>query len=639
MPTLTRRFFVATPLESRMTSDAFNAHYERIVESNQIKKGNMAEKQKSIQFAGSLKTKDVDGERRIVFVASSSTIDRDYERVDVPSLRLPLKAGGEIRVSQIGENGVEGVDIPLMLNHSGDIRDVIGSVRKAWFENGELVFEAGISSRGIAQEVLTLIDEGHLSNAFSITMIDFDFDYDTETIKNAEVIEVSVVYRGSNKDARLLAVKSLLGGETMDETEKVDVVAEDKTEEAVETPVVEETEAPVAEVEESANEEAETVADEKEETEDGEKAVEAETEPEKVEEPVEEITDNKETEMEKEIAKDLVVEKATPVQTAKSNDYLKSKQALVDFKNIVLKHHRGSNEAIMKEWCKNLESKAISGDAILPDRIEQIFFKTWVDKTEILNTFRMLGVRAGAVYAMTASQNGTALTHTKGNAKANQSIEDFRRDLKAIGIYKKLPIDLQDLFDDQTGELLAFRVEELAGRVGHAIVVGAIVGGYKDQNGRGLWSMVDDLDGSVESDPDDFGASVATVVEAGASDSEIAKAIKTCGAVKGSRRILIVKEGWMTNARIELIGMNYPVADIAEFVGADEIHELAEMSNSGYDMIAYSRDSYVLCGEQSASVRTDFDLTYNQDIMLVERYVAGSMTGYKNLAGYPASES
>ena len=85
--------------------------------------------------------------------------------------------------------------------------------------------------------------------------------------------------------------------------------------------------------------------------------------------------------------------------------------------------------------------------------------------------------------------------------------------------------------------------------------------------------------------------------------------------------------------------MNYPVADLAEFVGADEIHELEEMGNSGYDMIAYSRDSYVIAGEANATVRTDFDLSKNQDVMLVERYVGGSMTGYKNLAGYPATES
>jgi flagellar biosynthesis GTPase FlhF len=594
----------------------------------------MTEKQKSIRFNATVKTKDVDGERRIVFVASSGSVDRDYERVDVPSLRLPLKAGGEIQVSQIGSEGVEGVDIPLMLNHSGDIRDVIGSVRKAWFENGELIFEAGISSRGIAQEILTLIDEGHLSNAFSITMIDFDFDYDTETIRNAEVIEVSVVYRGSNKDARLLAVKSLLGGEQMEEAEKVEAPIEAETVETVEEPVGE---APVEQVEESANEaEAET---EKEEAEAEEPVDETATEQEQPAEPTaQEEPKEKEQEMEKEIAQDAVVAKATPVQTAKSeSNYLASKKALADFKNIVLSHHRGDNASIMKAWMSHISSKAISGDAVLPTRIEQIFFKTWTDKAEILNTFRTLGVRAGAVYAMKATSNGTALAHEKGETKLNQEIEAVRRDLKSLGIYKKLPIDLQDLFDDETGELLAFRVEELAGRVAHAIVVGAIVGGYADNNGRGLFSMKGDLDGASASPADDFGSAVATVIPNSNTDSDIAKAIKTCGAVKGDRRILIVPAGWMTTARIALIGMNYPVADLAEFVGADEIHELDEMTGSGYDMIAYARDSYVLAGEANASVRTDFDLDKNQDVMLVERYVGGSMTGYKNLAGYASA--
>ena len=594
----------------------------------------MTEKQKSIRFNATVRTKDVDGERRIVFVASSGSVDRDYERVDVPSLRLPLKAGGEIQVSQIGSEGVEGVDIPLMLNHSGDIRDVIGSVRKAWFENGELIFEAGISSRGIAQEILTLIDEGHLSNAFSITMIDFDFDYDTETIRNAEVIEVSVVYRGSNKDARLLAVKALLGGEQMEEAEKVEAPIEAETVETVEEPVGE---APVEQVEESANEaEAET---EKEEAEAEEPVDETATEQEQPAEPTaQEEPKEKEQEMEKEIAQDAVVAKATPVQTAKSEgNYLASKKALADFKNIVLSHHRGDNASIMKAWMSHISSKAISGDAILPTRIEQIFFKTWTDKAEILNTFRTLGVRAGAVYAMKATSNGTALAHEKGATKLNQELEAVRRDLKGLGIYKKLPIDLQDLFDDETGELLAFRVEEVAGRVAHAIVVGAIVGGYADNNGRGLFSMKGDLDGASASPADDFGSAVATVIPNSNTDSDIAKAIKTCGAVKGGRRILIVPDGWMTTARIALIGMNYPVADLAEFVGADEIHELDEMTGSGYDMIAYARDSYVLAGEANASVRTDFDLDKNQDVMLVERYVGGSMTGYKNLAGYASA--
>jgi len=174
----------------------------------------MTIKQKIVSVTGKLSTKSVDGERRIVFVASSNNEDRHYEHVDVASLRLPLKGGGDITVSAIPSEGVsEVIDIPLMLNHSGDVRDVIGSIRAAYFSNNELTFEAGISKREIAQEMLTLLEEGHLSNAFSITMIDYDYNIDSETISKAEVIEVSLVYRGSNKEARLLAIKSLLGDE------------------------------------------------------------------------------------------------------------------------------------------------------------------------------------------------------------------------------------------------------------------------------------------------------------------------------------------------------------------------------------------------------------------------------------------
>lgn len=601
-------------------------------------KGFMAEemKTKSLSFSNVKAKEASDGERRIQFVASSNQEDRHGERVDVASLRLPLKSGGEITVSQIGEDGVEGVDVPLMLNHSFDVKDVIGSVRKAFYTDGELVFEAGFSKGEIAQNILTLLEEGHLSNAFSITMSDFDYDPETAVISNAEVIEVSVVFRGANKEARLLAIKDLLGGENMEEAEKVEV--EQTEAETVEEPVVEEAEAET-EAEESSDKEPETAEETVDEGETAEKDAEPVEETEET--PSEEITEEKEEpEMDKEIAKDLVAPKATPVQAVKSSNYLESKQALKDFKNIVMKNHRGTNDQIMKAWMENLKSKAISGDQILPARIEQIFFKTWVDKAEILNTFRQLGARSGAVYAMKASAYGTAQAHEKGETKVNQELEAIRRDLKGLGIYKKLPIDLQDLFDDETGELLAFRVEELAGRVAHAIVVGAIVGGYIDANGRGLFSMAGDLTNTAESGATgDFAKAVATVVEADASDTDLAKAIKTVGAVKGNRRILIAGEGWMTNARIALIGMNYPVADIAEFVGADEIHELEEMSASGYDLIAYARDSYVLAGERNATVRTDFDLSTNQDVMLVERYVAGSITGYKNLAGYPTAES
>lgn len=569
------------------------------------------------------------GERRITFVASSNGLDRHDERVDVKSLRLPLKSGGYVVVGEIPTTGVSGVDIPLMLNHSADVVDVIGSVRKAFYIDDELVFEAGISKREIAQEVLMLMEEEHLSNAFSITMT--DFAYEDNTIYDAEVIEVSVVFRGANKEARLLAIKSLLGGDMPEEktAEVVEPTVEVEQTEAVEEPTEEKAEPVEAEaVAEKSVEQAEKVEEEKTE------------EPEKVEEVAQENTNNEET-MEKEIAKEAIV---APVAKAVASDnkYLESKKALADFKNVIVKHHRGSNEQIMKEWTGILKEKGITGDAIMPSRIENIFFKAWADNTGIVGTFRQLSVKNASVYAMAGNTNPNAKGHIKGAQKADQTIEAFRRDIKALCIYKKLPIDLQDLFDDETGELLAFRVEELADRILHAIAVGAITGSTTEtyiSGGRGLNPMKTDLDNVAT---DDYARAVATVVAKDANDTILDKAIKTLGAVKseeGRRKVLIVPEGFRTQvALLKNASGYYMVGDPEAFLNA-RIFELSEVSGSGYDMYAYVEDySYVLCGEQNASTRTDFDLTTNQDIMLQERYVGGSAHGYKAIAGYASGE-
>lgn len=598
-------------------------------------------KQKIVSVSGRLSTKSVDGERRIVFVASSNNEDRHYEHVDVASLRLPLKGGGDITVSAIPEEGIsEVIDIPLMLNHSGDVRDVIGSIRAAYFSNNELTFEAGISKREIAQDMLTLLEEGHLSNAFSITMIDYDYNFDSETISKAEVIEVSLVYRGSNKEARLLAIKSLLGGQ-MPKTKQNDnfgdangdgkdhtVNPETPVEPANEVPETPEATAnPAGESEVPENPETPETPEEKPEGEAPQETPETNTNPEE------------EETMNKQIAKDGVVAKgAMPSQPTVVNNYLKTKAALADFKNIVLKNHRGSNEQIMREWVENLKVKGVTGDAIMPASIENIFFNAWVDNPGILATFRTINVKNASVYAMSTSD--TAKGHKKGEIKADQTLSAVRRDLKGLGIYKKLPIDLQDLYDDETGELLAFRVEELAARVANAIAIGALIGqGSGDeatkQGNRGLYPMLNDINANSG-----FGGSVATKVTGEAGDGSYELAVRALGAVKDENhagKILVVPTGFSTALKLakgQDGHLMFPAgSDIAALLGAKQIFEIDELVGKDVKAIAYANQSYVLVGEPTATVRTDFDMSKNQDIMLTERYVGGSAQGYKTVAG------
>lgn len=590
-------------------------------------------------------------ERTITFVASSAEQDRHYEKVDTASLRLPLKGGGEIVAGDIKADGVDNVDIPLMLNHSFDVKDVIGSVRRAYFKDGELIFEAGISKREEAQEILQLIEEGHLDNAFSITMADFDYNQDSGEISNAEIIEVSVVFRGANKEARLLAVKSVEGIELVERNEdgsfkaivdgkevtlKADEATEAEVEEATEEQAEEEEKSePEAEAENATETEGESVAEEEEKSEESE----AET--------TEEST-KEESEMDKEIAKEAIATPAVAVK-ATSENYLASKDYMNVFKKAIIDTKGQSAEATKAVLKAHLTSKGITGDAILPTEIASIFFKTWEDKGSILSTFRNINAPAAALYAFGGEGEGIrAKGHKKGDQKAVQTVTSTRRDLKQKLVYKRQDYDLQDILDDTTGELLRFRVEELGARVANEIALGAILGDGRTQpesgadyrvfdGTRGLWSMAADIAGNTA-----YQNAVANAVTYSATDNifdKIKKTLAQVRAINGGRKVVVVAPGVLTDFEISKtesgVYLIAPGTSASALFPNTVIFEMDEMVGADYDVIAYADQGYALFSTNEM-VRTAFDLDYNTDAMLVERSVAGSLYGNRVAAGYNA---
>ncbi len=602
------------------------------------------------------KVADVEGERRVTFVASTDSEDRDYERVMIETFRLPKKGGGEIRVSDIPEGGTDEADIPLLTDHDLFAVDkVIGSVRRAYFTDGELIFEAGISSREYAQDVFKLIDEGHLDNAFSISFRDFNYNPDNGEIRNGEIIEVSLVTRGSNKDARVLEVKGLKEGEEVEEPTTTPA-EEVKKEEVVEAPA-ETTEPVEAEPVEEKTEESEAEAPaeaEEEAVEADEEAKEEKAEAELVEETneSEEESEGKENEMDaKSIAQTQVAEPAQAIKEV-ATDYLKSKSATKDFIALTVEMKGQSPDTIVKAWKKNLESKGITGDAIMPAQLENIFFKAWYDQTGVLSTFRNIRTNASAMYAFEGGEGeyGRAHGHKKGDTKLGQTVTTARRDLKQKVVYKMLAIDLQDLLDDQTGELNAFRAEELAGRVADEIARGAIIGDgrtapesgadYRVFDGtRGLFSMVADLNAGSG-----YGTLVATKLTAVAGDNLYDKIVKALGNVReinGQGKVVVVPTGSIATLKIAKNNNGsylFPVgANIEDAIDA-RIFEMDGIEEAGFDVIAYANQGYGLYATNDM-VRTSFDLSTNSDAMLVERSVAGSAYGYKAVAGYPHTAS
>ena len=316
---------------------------------------------------------------------------------------------------------------------------------------------------------------------------------------------------------------------------------------------------------------------------------------------------------------------------------------------------RTDKAGVIKAMNEYKAANAITGSAILPDQIASTFFKGWLDN-ENNNWARFMNSRAGSVYAATTSN--TALGHLKGEDKDEQTVALTRRDLKAVALYKKLVIDRQDLFDDESGNLVKFRAEELASRIANQLLVAALIGGTEEGSvggtggggTRGLFGIIPDAAAGSG-----YGSIVASEVAGTDGESAYASAVRTIGAVARTASGNVTSSGrissgitlfvpyssdgnsWVTNFLLttnENGGYLFPSGtDLEAILRVDNIIEVPELETSG-SIIAVADGAYQLYGENSPEMYPFFDTTDNTDKLLAEQFVAGSLAGYKQAAVY-----
>nr|DAP76154.1 MAG TPA: major capsid protein [Caudoviricetes sp.] len=537
-------------------------------------------------------------ERKIRFVASSVNEDRHYEKVDVASLRLPLKQGGEIRAGAIPTEGVNDlVDIPLILNHSGDVRDTIGSVRSAFYENGELIFEAGISKREIAQEMLLLLEEGHLSNAFSITMSDFDYNFESETISNAEIIEVSLVFRGANREARLLAVKSLKGDEMSQEKETPEVLKKEAT-----TTVY-----------------PEVVADDEPEVEQAENSTENNN-----------YNEEKEEEMNKEIAKDAI--SAMPSQVSKATtDYLNTKGAVVDFANVLQDNAGASSEDVKKAWSAKVASKGITNvEQLLPGALVSAISDGIEKAGTIWNVVNKTGLTVRRIDAETAGAR--AQGHKRGTTKKEMSLTFTDRVIRAGYIYDYITLNKEDIRENQdTGALVKFVLETLPKRIITEIERAIVLGDGRTAGG-------DDVIESFVSILKDAKSGTFATEYTPAKDEPLYKSIiKAAAQIEAEGPIYaVLSKSAKADLKLSETKNGALVLPLGgDLAGTFELKEIFTPSwfnktnAAGYQAVLFVGDAYETVGDNSIEAFTNFSLSQNKQEYLQEIYAGGALTKVK----------
>ena len=560
----------------------------------------LAGKIKLVEQDVEIKSDKNSDERQIIFVASDNTTDRADEVVEIASFLLPTKTGGLVKVADLTlGNGID-IDVPLLTDHDGfSVDKVIGSVRKAEFIDGKLVFTAGISRRQYAQDLLTLLTEGHLHNAFSIGWRGGTYEPSTRSYQEGEIIEVSLVTRGCNRDASLIEVKASNKGKekiAMDDNKKAAAA------EPAENTGVNETNVSQNETEPSGTNVLETPATETAEPNDSNET---------------NVSQNESKERKsmgathKKIAVSQIEAPSQKV-AVKSNakTWLDSREANHEFAKFIAENYGKSNAAVLKAWAEKVREKGITGDTILPTTIEQTFFKVWQNESGILAYLRPARLLQGSAYAFLTKSR--AFGHKKGEKKDDVSFETVRRDYKAKIAFAKMPIDLQDLIDDTTGELTILRSELLADLLYTEIARAVLIGDGRDEadedfsshdhrlfdGTRGLWPMLGDIENSAKE------ATVPT----------------------GFITSMMLKKDNTANY------MFAPGSDFAQLLKC-KIFEFEFMNEAKIDAIAFNAGSY-LFPTGNDMLRSVFDTDYNTDVLLHEKPVAGTLFGRKVCAGY-----
>lgn len=525
----------------------------------------------------------------ITFIAARSVKNLNGWTYEVSTLQAQDNTGEYHSLT----NDVQEVSIPLMTDHDGSIKSKIGTIDSARIVTTDGVDHAEMHAKFFsseeAQQVRQRILDGELTDV-SITTdwgSGYSEDDDDDTLKNAHIIEVSVVYAGAEPKAKILAKNSVEKEEVIEEVEELE------TDDEEETPEVE----AEAEAEDEVKEEAQA------EPESEEEQINEEEEAEMPTQPTNETTER-------------VADKAMVLNAL-------AKLA----ENGVI---RKMNRSQVIEAIKN-EVNLVDADGdpyVVPDAIfTEILAVT--RPTDILETFDTIPVKRFTLMSEVPSEADLARAGrwSKGELKAIQESDLEAQKFATQFLYKLQEISYEDLQEDFGDLLYAFIRRELPQKVSEEEERAFIVGDGRATNAPRHISSIVSLDAAAED-----ATNVHVAEYDGSGDSSVLEAILkgmellnedgtrhmvANGVTLGSLR----RDGLTTPA-----GLPFTNATVADALDVSGLYKRSYVANN---VVYVWTQGYVkrLTGGNSGETIEQYDIDYNNRKIEFIRPVGGGATG------------
>lgn len=559
----------------------------------------------------------------LTFLANSGTRMTNGYTVDLATLQAPVNDGQLKLVADLTES--DRLTLPLLLDHMPSITAQVGIVERLWIDDDGLMAQARLSDNEQGRNVQQLASEGMLTNSFSIT-IDFDDEPDENgVIHNAELVEISVVYRGADSKAVFRSLNNIEG--------KIMELKNNLTKDEAQALIDELTDA---------------INNVTEENDDG-------TPP---EEPVQsnEAENSKEGETTVSNGRtNIIINSAGGARQslAKTSDplkdWLKSEDATKAYEQALWRTDNQGVQGFKNAWREELARHAYADNSSIDEASVGKLVPTSVitEIEDVLNKasdlwplYRKLDVDSFTVGAQLAGLTDDTRAHgykvaDYGTSKKTQKFNLVERKLAADFVVKYAVLNKGDIRrTDKPGALVKYLLAEMPNYILHAIDRQIILGGYTDM----------DFFRSVQTDAKDTSSEFAgknfVLSEAeGARANLVLDVVGLASKITATgTKVLVMSPETKVDVITAADGIGRPLVgygndNLAAYLGVDKVITpdwwTAE-DDAKTRAVILVPEAYGVVGDTSISAFTNFALKTNEQEYLSEIFAGGALTKVKS---------
>lgn len=561
--------------------------------------------------------------KMLTFLANSGKKMTNGYAVDLQTLLAPVDGGLLKPVAELADS--DKLTLPLLVDHMPSITYQAGIIEKLWITDEGLMARARLSSNEPGEDIRKLASEGMLTNSFSVT-IDFDNEPDENgVIRNAELVEISVVYRGADSKAVFRSLNQF-GGKTMK-------IKNNLTKDEAQALIDELTDA-IHDLTEKTDEDM----------------------------PPEEPAQSNEAENAKE-GEDTVSNGRTNIiinsagaarqSLAKTSDplaeWLKSEDATKAYEQALWKADNQGVNGFKAAWREELARHAyVNNSSIGADSVTKLVPTSVITEiedalnkaSELWPLYRKLDVDSFTVGAQLAGLTDDTRAHgykvaDYGTSKKTQKFNLVERKLAADFVVKYAVLNKGDIRrTDKPGALVKYLLSEMPHYILHAIDRQIVLGGYTDM----------DFFRSVQTDAKDTSSEFAGknfVISATEGDRAnlvldvvgLASKITATGT-----KVLVMSSETKVDVITAADGIGRPLVgygndNLAAYLGVDKVITpdwWTDADDAKTRAVIIVPEAYGVVGDTSISAFTNFALKTNEQEYLSEIFAGGALTKVKS---------